>query len=70
MDPLITKTIQGVLENTIFNKIIALNLNIPSPILRAVVSRVAEQTAPAVVQEVTKNANFLSFKLLNQFLPQ
>ena len=58
MDPLITKTIQGVLENTIFNKIIALNLNIPSPILRAVVSRVAEQTAPAVVQEVTKNANF------------
>ena len=58
MDPLITKTIQGVLENTIFNKIIALNLNIPSPILRAVVSRVAEQTAPAVVQEVAKNANF------------
>ena len=58
MDPLITKTIQGVLENTIFNKIISLNLNIPSPILRAVVSRVAEQTAPAVVQEVTKNANF------------
>jgi uncharacterized protein YcbK (DUF882 family) len=58
MDPLITKTIQGVLENTIFNKIIALNLNIPSPILRAIVSRVAEQTAPAVVQEVTKNANF------------
>ena len=58
MDPLITKTIQGVLENTIFNKIISLNLNIPSPILRAIVSRVAEQTAPAVVQEVTKNANF------------
>ena len=58
MDPLITKTIQGVLENTIFNKIISLNLNIPSPILRAVVSRVAEQTAPAVVQEVIKNANF------------
>jgi len=58
MDPLITKTIQGVLENTIFNKIISLNLNIPSPVLRAIVSRVAEQTAPAVVQEVTKNANF------------
>ena len=35
MDPLITKQIQGVLENNIFNKIIALNLNIPNPILRA-----------------------------------
>jgi len=58
MDPLITKTIQGVLENTIFNKIIALNLNIPSPILRAVVSRVAEQSAVLVVQDVSKNANF------------
>ena len=58
MDPLITKTIQSVLENTIFNKIIALNLNIPSPILRAVVSRVAEQTASSVVLDVTKNANF------------
>ncbi len=58
MDPLITRTIQGVLENTIFNKIIALNLNIPSPILRAIVSRVAEQSAVLVVQDVTKNANF------------
>jgi hypothetical protein len=35
MDPLITKQIQGVLENNIFNKIIALNLNIPNPILKS-----------------------------------
>jgi len=42
MDPLITKQIQGVLENSIFNKIIALNLKIPNPVLRAVISRVSE----------------------------
>lgn len=68
MDPLITKTIQGVLENTIFNKIIALNLNIPSPILRAVVSRVAEQSASSVVLEVSKNANFQLNNLPNNII--
>ena len=57
MDPLITKQIQGVLENNIFNKIIALNLNIPSPVLRAIISRVAEVGAVDIVKQVTQNSN-------------
>jgi len=57
MDPLITKQIQGVLENNIFNKIIALNLNIPSPVLRAIISRVAEVGAVDIVKQVTLNLN-------------
>ena len=57
MDPLITKQIQGVLENNIFNKIIALNLNIPNPILRAVISRVAEVEAVDIVKSVTQASN-------------
>jgi uncharacterized protein YcbK (DUF882 family) len=57
MDPLITKQIQGVLENNIFNKIIALNLNIPSPVLRAIISRVAEVGAVDIVKQVTLNSN-------------
>jgi len=57
MDPLITKQIQGVLENNIFNKIIALNLNIPSPILRSIISRVAEVEAVDIVKQVTQTSN-------------
>ena len=57
MDPLITKQIQGVLENNIFNKIIALNLNIPSPILRAIISRVAEVGAVDLVKQVSQASN-------------
>ena len=57
MDPLIIKQIQGVLENNIFNKIIALNLNIPNPILRAVISRVAEVGAVDIVKQVTQASN-------------
>jgi uncharacterized protein YcbK (DUF882 family) len=57
MDPLITKQIQGVLENSIFNKIIALNLNIPSPVLRAIISRVAEVGAVDIVKQVSQASN-------------
>jgi uncharacterized protein YcbK (DUF882 family) len=57
MDPLITKQIQGVLENNIFNKIIALNLNIPNPVLRAIISRVAEVGAVDIVKQVTQASN-------------
>jgi hypothetical protein len=57
MVPLITKQIQGVLENNIFNKIIALNLNIPNPILRAIISRVAEVGAVDIVKQVTQASN-------------
>ena len=57
MDPLITKQIQGVLENSIFSKIIALNLNIPSPVLRAIISRVAEVGAVDIVKQVTQASN-------------
>ena len=57
MDPLIIKQIQGVLENNIFNKIIALNLNIPNPILRAIISRVAEVGAVDIVKQVTQASN-------------
>ena len=57
MDPLITKQIQGVLENSIFNKIIDLNLKIPNPILRAVISRVAEVGAVDIVKQVSQASN-------------
>ena len=57
MDPLLTKQIQGVLENNIFNKIIALNLNIPNPVLRAIISRVAEVGAVDIVKQVTQASN-------------
>lgn len=57
MDPLITKQIQGVLEDKIFNKIISLNLNVPSPILRAVISRAAEIGAVDIVKSVTQASN-------------
>lgn len=52
MDPLITKQIQGALENSVFNRLIALNLNIPSPVLRAIVSRVAETSSIDLVKQV------------------
>jgi uncharacterized protein YcbK (DUF882 family) len=57
MDPLITKQIQGVLENSIFNKILALNLNIPSPVLKAIISRVAEVEAVNIVKQVSQASN-------------
>lgn len=57
MDPLITKQIQGILEDNIFNKIISLNLNVPSPILRAVISRAAEIGAVDIVKSVTQSSN-------------
>lgn len=54
---LITKQIQGVLENAIFNKIIAQNLKIPNATLRAIVSRVAEQSAVFISSGVFNAAN-------------
>jgi uncharacterized protein YcbK (DUF882 family) len=55
---LITTTIQGSLQNSLFNKLIALNLNINNSTLKAIVSRVAELSAPAIVQQVAGSANF------------
>lgn len=57
MSALILKQIQGVLENNIFNKIIALNLNIPNPVLRALISRVAEVAAVDIVKQVSFTSN-------------
>ena len=61
MNNLLETQIKGVLENTVFNRIISLNLNIPSPILRAIVSRVAETSAV----ELVKNVSLASNKQLN-----
>jgi uncharacterized protein YcbK (DUF882 family) len=58
MDTLITSTITGALQNSIFNKINALNLGIPNATLRAIVSRVAETSASSIVQDVSGAANF------------
>jgi uncharacterized protein YcbK (DUF882 family) len=55
---LITSTITGSLQNSIFNKINALNLGIPNATLRAIVSRVAETSAATIVQDVNNTANF------------
>jgi len=54
---LILQQAKGALQNTIFNKIIALNPNIPSSVLRAVVSRVAEEASVFLVSGVNLNAN-------------
>lgn len=58
MDPLILKTITSKLQDSLFNKIIAANPNIPSSVVRAVVSRVAELTASSLLADVTKVSNF------------
>lgn len=57
MNPLIIKQIQGVLENSIFNRIIALNLDIPNSTLRAIISRVAEIAAVDLVKQVSQASN-------------
>lgn len=54
---IITQQIQGALDNAIFNKVNALNLNISNATLRAIVSRVAEESATYVSQNVTSSAN-------------
>ena len=57
MNTLLEVQVKGVLENTVFNRINSLNLNIPSPILRAVVSRVAETSAVELVRNVNLASN-------------
>ena len=58
MSALIIKTIQSSLEDAIFKQLIALNTSIPSPVIRAVVSRVSETTAASIFQDVSKLTNF------------
>lgn len=57
MVDLISIQIKGVLENAIFNRIIAFNTGVSNSTLRAVVSRVAELSAVIVTQSVNTNAN-------------
>lgn len=58
MTDLISIQLKGVLENAIFNKIISLNTGVSNTVLRAIVSRVAEQAAVGVVGSVNTGANF------------
>lgn len=57
MNDIITAQIKSSLENKIFDSIISQNTGISSPILRAVVSRVAEQAASSITTGVNLNAN-------------
>lgn len=56
MIDIVSTQIRGALENAIFNQIIGLNLNISSPVLRAIVSRVAEEYAVIISRSVFSNA--------------
>lgn len=57
MIDILTTQIKGSLENKIFDNLVSQNTGISSPILRAVVSRVAEEVASATVQQVNLGAN-------------
>lgn len=57
MNPLILEQVRGVLENNIFNRINELNLKVPSPILRAIISRVAETASVDILRQVTLSSN-------------
>lgn len=57
MTDLLTIQIKGALENTIFNKINSQQLNVSNSVLRAIISRVAEEAASGIVQSVNIGAN-------------
>lgn len=54
---IITAQVKGALENAVFNKVLALNTGISDATLRAVVSRVAEESAVFVSSQVNTTAN-------------
>lgn len=58
MNDILSKQINGALSNAIFNQVKKLGVNIPSPTLQRVVSRVAEQMSVLVTTSVTKQTNF------------
>lgn len=53
----ITGTVKGAIENQVFNEIIKLNTGVDSYILRAIISRIAENQATLIVNEVFKLGN-------------
>jgi hypothetical protein len=57
MIDLISQQFKGSLENKIFEQVNGLNLGISSPILRAIVSRVAEQSAVGITRNVSLQTN-------------
>ncbi len=57
MSNLITDQIQGVLEKSISSKIAALNLNLPAPVLKALISSVSKDSAVDIVTQVTQVSN-------------
>ena len=57
MIDLISQQFKGSLENQIFIQVNGLNLGISSPILRAIVSRVAEQSAVGITRNVSLQTN-------------
>lgn len=57
MIDLLSTQIKSSLENKIFDSIIAQNTGISSPVLRAVVSRIAEQAAASITSGVNLGAN-------------
>ena len=57
MIDLISQQFKGSLENQIFNQVIGLNLGIPNSTLRAIVSRVAEESAVGITRNVSLQTN-------------
>ena len=57
MIDIISAQLKGVLENSVFNQVNSLGLNISNPILRALSSRAAEEMAVIVSQSVTLGTN-------------
>jgi uncharacterized protein YcbK (DUF882 family) len=57
MIDLLTKQVVGVLENRIFTQINSLGIKVPNQILRAVISRAAEEASVLLVKNVTLGTN-------------
>ena len=57
MIDIISAQLKGVLENSVFNQVNSLGLNISNPILRALSSRAAEEMAVIVSQSVNLGTN-------------
>lgn len=67
MIDLITTQVKGALENQIFNKIISLNTGVSNTVLKAVVSRVAEEAAVELVKNINLGTNKSLFELPKKF---
>jgi len=58
MKDILSQQINGALQNAVFNQIRNLGVNIPSPILQRILSRVAEEASLLIASRVISGTNF------------